>query len=56
MIGYIEGKLIKKEEDRILLLANQVGYEILLPAMVMESIRGNNVNDEIALYIYYQQT
>ena len=56
MIGYIEGKLIKKEEDPILLLANQVGYEILLPAMVMESIRGNNINDEIALYIYYQQT
>jgi len=56
MIGYIEGKLIKKEEDRILLLANQVGYEILLPAMVMESIRGNNINDEIVLYIYYQQT
>ena len=56
MIGYIEGNLIKKEEDRILLLANQVGYEILLPAMVMESIRGNNINDEIALYIYYQQT
>jgi Holliday junction DNA helicase RuvA len=56
MIGYIEGRLIKKEEDRILLLANQVGYEILLPAMVMESIRGNNINDEIALYIYYQQT
>ena len=56
MIGYIEGNLIKKEEDRILLLANQVGYEILLPAMVMESIRGNNINDEISLYIYYQQT
>ena len=56
MIGYIEGKLIKKEEDRILLLANQVGYEILLPAMVMESIRGNNIDDEIALYIYFQQT
>ena len=56
MIGYIEGKLLKKEEDRILLLANQVGYEILLPAMVMDSIRGNNIGDEIALYIYYQQT
>ena len=56
MIGYIEGKLIKREEDRILLLANQVGYEILLPAMVMESIRGISINDEISLYIYYQQT
>ncbi len=56
MIGYLEGKLIKKEEDRILLLVNQVGYEVLLPAMVMESIHGKNIGDEIALYIYYQQT
>ncbi|MBW2259195.1 MAG: Holliday junction DNA helicase RuvA, partial [Deltaproteobacteria bacterium] len=31
MIGYLEGKLLKKDEDRILLLNNQVGYEILLP-------------------------
>ena len=35
MIGYIEGKLLKKEDERILLLANQVGYEILLNAFVM---------------------
>ncbi|MCK4728857.1 MAG: Holliday junction DNA helicase RuvA, partial [Desulfobacterales bacterium] len=33
MIGYLEGKLLKKEKDRILLLTNQVGYEILLPAI-----------------------
>lgn len=56
MIGYLEGKLIKKEDDRILLLANQVGYEVLLPAMVAEHIREKNIGDEIALYIYYQQT
>lgn len=56
MIGYIEGKLLKKEGDRILLLANQVGYEILLPAIVMETINGKSEGDEIALYIYYQQT
>ncbi|MFA9497846.1 MAG: OB-fold domain-containing protein, partial [Deltaproteobacteria bacterium] len=29
MIGYLEGKLLKKEDDRILILANQVGYEVL---------------------------
>ncbi len=56
MIGYIEGKLLKKEEDRILLLANQLGYEVLLPAIVMETMNGKTVGDEIALYIYYQQT
>ena len=56
MIGYLEGKLLKKEGDRILLLANQVGYEVLLPAVVMETFRAKKVGDEVSLYIYYQQT
>jgi Holliday junction DNA helicase RuvA len=56
MIGYIEGKILKKEEERLLVLANQVGYEILLPAFVLESLVMKKVGDEIALYIYYQQT
>jgi holliday junction DNA helicase RuvA len=56
MIGYLEGKLLKKEGDRILLLANQVGYEVLLPAIVMETFRAKKVGDDVSLYIYYQQT
>lgn len=56
MIGYLEGKLLKKESDRILLLANQVGYEVLLPAIVMETLISKRVGDEISFYIYYQQT
>ncbi|MDY6952403.1 MAG: Holliday junction branch migration protein RuvA [Thermodesulfobacteriota bacterium] len=56
MIGYLEGKLLRKEEDRILLLANQVGYEILLPVMVRESIDSKDTGDELSLYIYYHQT
>ena len=30
MIGYIEGTLLRKDEDHILLLANHIGYEILV--------------------------
>jgi len=56
MIGYLEGKLLKKDTDKILLLANQVGYEVLLPAMVMETFNAKKVGEDIALYIYYQQT
>jgi Holliday junction DNA helicase RuvA len=56
MIGYLEGILLKKEGDRILLLANQVGYEVLLPAVVMETFMAKKVGDEVSLYIYYQQT
>jgi Holliday junction DNA helicase RuvA len=56
MIGYIEGKILKKEEDRILVLTNQIGYEVLLPAIVMESMQDNQIGDDISLYIFYQQT
>ena len=56
MIGYLEGKVLKKEDDRVLVLANQVGYEVLLPAFVMESLKTTDIGDEISLYIFFQQT
>ena len=56
MIGYIEGRLLKKEEERVLILANQPGYEVLLPAIVMETIRNKAIGDPLELYIYYHQT
>ena len=56
MIGYIEGKILNKEEDRILVLANQIGYEVLLPAIVMESLQDKEIGEKISLYIFYQQT
>ena len=56
MIGYIEGRILNKEEDRILVLANQIGYEVLLPAIVMESLQNKEIGEEISLYIFYQQT
>ena len=56
MIGYLEGAILKIEQDRILLLANQVGYEVLCPRVVMSRIQSKTIGEEIALYIYYQQT
>ncbi|MBW2450434.1 MAG: Holliday junction DNA helicase RuvA [Deltaproteobacteria bacterium] len=56
MIGYLEGKLLRKGDDRILILANQVGYEVLLPAFVMNTFRAKSVGDPVSLYIYHQQT
>jgi Holliday junction DNA helicase RuvA len=56
MIGYLEGKLLKKEGEKILMLANQVGYEVLLPAFVMETFRTKSIGDEVSLYIFHQQT
>lgn len=56
MIGYLEGVLLRKRADRILLLAGQVGYELLLPAVVMDSIRLKAEGDPAFFYVYYHQT
>ena len=59
MIRYIEGKLFKKEEDRIVVLANGMGYEILLPAIVRQTFvskRAGEDGDLVKIFIYYHQT
>jgi len=56
MIRYLEGSILKKEDDRILLLVKQIGYEVLLPAVVMETLAHKSTGDTITLYIYHQQT
>ncbi len=56
MIAYIEGKIIKKYEDRVLLLANQVGYEILMPVIVMETLNARQTGETVSFFIYHHQT
>ncbi|MFZ5573473.1 MAG: Holliday junction branch migration protein RuvA [Thermodesulfobacteriota bacterium] len=56
MIAYLEGQLLNKDEERILLLAGQVGYEVLLPAFVMRTLDGRERGAPVAFYIYYHQT
>jgi Holliday junction DNA helicase RuvA len=56
MIGYLEGILLKKEKEKILLLVNNIGYEILIPGFFMQKINSIKTGDNLILYIYYQQT
>jgi len=56
MIAYLEGSLIKKDKDRIILLANHVGYEVLVPFFVMETLQNKSIGDTVELHIYYHQT
>lgn len=56
MIAYLEGSLLKKEDDRIILLAGPVGYEILVPLFVMETFVAKSIGDKLSLFIYYHQT
>ncbi len=59
MIRYLEGRLLKKEEDRVVILANGVGYEVLLPAIVRKTFNSRKAGEDgenVKLFIYYHQT
>ncbi|WP_073472561.1 Holliday junction branch migration protein RuvA [Desulfatibacillum alkenivorans] len=55
MIGYLEGKILHRQGERIMILAGGVGYEVLLPSVVSASMTAGP-GEEAGLYIYFHQT
>jgi Holliday junction DNA helicase RuvA len=57
MISYLEGKIIETYDDRITLLVNGIGYDILIPAYLMNEIRRDaETLSELKLFVSYNQT
>ncbi len=57
MISYLEGKLKSVHDDRVTLLVNGIGYDVLIPAYVMAEIRRTaKPESALSLYISYNQT
>ncbi len=57
MISYLEGKLKRIYDDRVMVLVSGTGYEIMIPAYVLNEIKKTTKTDEnVALFIFYNQT
>lgn len=57
MIAYLEGKILSRQADGIILLAGHIGYEILLDTITLSMcVEKSQANETIALYIYYHVT
>ncbi|HMK49912.1 MAG TPA: Holliday junction branch migration protein RuvA [Thermodesulfovibrionales bacterium] len=59
MISYLKGKLRidRARDDRITLIVNNIGYDILIPSYVMNSIKsGHSDGDELELFVSFNQT
>ena len=61
MIGYLKGKILQYESDGILLLVDNIGYQVLLNPQLVEKVRSQDLNQEskdspVSLYIYYHLT
>ncbi|MFA6053852.1 MAG: Holliday junction branch migration protein RuvA [Thermodesulfovibrionales bacterium] len=59
MISYLKGqlKIDRARDDRITLIVNGIGYDILIPLYVMNGIKGGHSDgDELELFVSYNQT
>ena len=56
MIAYLEGTLLARSDDRIVVLANQVGFEVLVPAVALKAMGTVDLGDRVKLHIYFHQT
>lgn len=56
MIGYLEGRLLDGGTDAILLLAGQVGYEVLVSPFTRSQVMALPPEEPVRLYIYYHVT
>ena len=59
MISYLEGTLLKKSEDKIVILCQGIGYEVHLPAIVRQTYNSKSAGedgDRIKLHIFYHQS
>ncbi|MDY0131452.1 MAG: Holliday junction branch migration protein RuvA [Desulforegulaceae bacterium] len=56
MIAYIEGEVFRNSDEGLILLVNNIGYEILLPEITAKSFKKYKKKDFVSLFIYYHQT
>ncbi|MBN1405086.1 MAG: Holliday junction branch migration protein RuvA [Candidatus Omnitrophica bacterium] len=53
MISRIKGKLIKKDENRLLIDVNGIGYEVLVPFKVLNDLKNKKIDDEVELLTFH---
>lgn len=59
MISYLEGRLFQKLDDRVVVLAGGLGYEVMLPVAARPAFRPRRAGlegDQVKLYISYHLT
>ncbi|MDX1779394.1 MAG: OB-fold domain-containing protein, partial [Thermodesulfobacteriota bacterium] len=59
MISYLEGTLLKKSEDKVVVLTRGIGYEVLLPVIVRQTYNSKNAGEDgdfVKLHIFYHQS
>jgi len=52
MIAYLKGQIIKKTDKEIILLVNNIGYQIFLPEKFLSKL---HLNSDLDLFVYHKQ-
>lgn len=56
MIAYIQGKLLQRDADRVIVLTGGIGYEVLLPAIVVNALPSTDAEQTLSFHIFHYQT
>jgi len=59
VIAYLEGRLLQKRDDRVVVLVGGFGYEVLIPVAVRPSLRSRRAGvdgDPVRFHISFHQT
>ncbi len=56
MIGYLKGQVLHVESDSVLLLVDNIGYEIMLNTRMAEEMMSKTPDEDVSFYIYHHQT
>jgi Holliday junction DNA helicase RuvA len=59
MISFLEGKLLTKGEDRVVVSVHGIGYEVLLPSIVRQTYNNKDAGEDgeqVKLHIFYHQS
>ena len=57
MIAFLRGRILRTEADSIILLAGDIGYEVLLDTITLSRcLEKSRADEPIELYIYYHVT
>ncbi len=54
MIGYLEGKIIKKDTNKILLLTNGIGFEIIISLKTFAGLKEEGDTDNLFIYTLHK--
>ncbi len=55
MIAYLKGKILQKKPNYLILVNNNIGYEIFISLQTFQKLKNNNEEEELFIYTIHKE-